>query len=293
MLKHGVMLLGFVLATAAHAADWFAAPDATIGGDGSLEKPWPLQVAFNNPASAIHPGDTLCLRGGTYHGPFISHLNGTADNYITVRSAPREWAIIKDPLNGLLSTNLSSASGRVDNVPVIGSEYWPNGTAGIVGVETMYFYDKQGTNWSIGRGWNGSSVTSHSVGDTIKPNMDFMSQYGSYVMFRDFEITSDLSTNRVVGMSNWLGTGLNLLAGPGNKAVDLIVHNVGHPGIGFWNQRDGGEVNGCIVWGNGIYDNEGTWVRGGGIYAQNDAGLVEIKNNIFFRNFRAGTRLTI
>src|SRR6185503_2082575 len=40
------------------------------------------------------PGDTLCLRGGTYYEAVVSRVAGTAEKPVTVRSFPGELAII-------------------------------------------------------------------------------------------------------------------------------------------------------------------------------------------------------
>lgn len=74
-------------------SEFYVATNGTLDGDGSEARPWDLQTALNQPA-AVQPGDTIWLRGGTYTGPFTSHLTGTADAPIVVRSAPGEWAVI-------------------------------------------------------------------------------------------------------------------------------------------------------------------------------------------------------
>src|SRR5208283_2245068 len=56
-----------------------------------------LQTALNQPPP-VQPGDTIWLRGGTYHAPtsggFVSHLNGTAASPIIVRNYNGERATI-------------------------------------------------------------------------------------------------------------------------------------------------------------------------------------------------------
>lgn len=274
------------------AADWYAAPNASDTGDGSAVNPWPLQVALTQ-TTRVRAGDTLFLRGGTYHGPFVSGLSGQESGYITVRSAAGEWAVVKDPLPGMLATGLSNGQGRVDNVAVLGSQYWPEGTDAIAGAETFHLFNKKGTNWSVIRGWNGTTVTAHDRSEELMPCMDLIRQNGSFVIFRDFEVTSDLSNNRNTGRTHYLGSGLNMVGGVGNKAVNLVIHNVGHPGIGFWNQGAGGEVNGCLIWGNGDYYDDGSWAatRGSAIYSQNAGGMATIKNIISFRNFTTGGKV--
>ena len=77
---------------------FFAAPNGTTSGNGSINNPWDLETAFSQPA-AVQPGDTVYLRGGTYKVPnkvlgFTSKLTGTLGNPIKMMSYPGEWAII-------------------------------------------------------------------------------------------------------------------------------------------------------------------------------------------------------
>lgn len=85
--------------------------------------------------------------------------------------------------------------------------------------------------------------------------------------------------------------GLNL-EGTGDKAINLLIYNNGHPGIGFWEEvGDGGEIYGAIIWGNGLYDADADgWERGSGIYAQNKDGRRLIADTISFRNFSTGMK---
>jgi hypothetical protein len=73
--------------------DFYVAATGSSAGDGSLDNPWDLQTALYQP-SAVHPGDTIWLRGGTYAGKFISSLTGTPSAPIKVRQYPGERAII-------------------------------------------------------------------------------------------------------------------------------------------------------------------------------------------------------
>ncbi|HYG34036.1 MAG TPA: hypothetical protein VEC99_04600, partial [Clostridia bacterium] len=277
------------------ATEWYAAPNASINGNGSFTNPWPLHVALTKVA-VIQPGDVLNLRGGIYRGPcFVSTLSGTPNNYVTVRSYPGEWAVITDGSGWVLRTDLpSSTQGvRFNNVVFEGSEDWPNTSKWLkLGEEYIYVYAKSPPNkWSVDRGQN---AVAHASGEMSYLVGTFLIHKGSYVRFMEFEITATSRTNRVIpiGVSSIdQRNGINFPSnGRGNKAINLIIHNVGHPAIGFWNQGDGGEINGCLLWGNGIYDNDGAWPRGNGVYAQNQEGTVILKNNIVFRNFTFGIK---
>jgi hypothetical protein len=75
------------------AADFYAAPGGTPGGNGSVTNPWDLQTSLSQP-STVHPGDTIWLRGGTYTGAFTSVLTGAPNQPIIVRQYPGERAVL-------------------------------------------------------------------------------------------------------------------------------------------------------------------------------------------------------
>jgi hypothetical protein len=72
---------------------WFAAPNGTKTGDGSISKPWDLKTALAHPA-VVKPGDTIWVRGGTYPGLYDSLLKGTISKPIIVRNYNGERATI-------------------------------------------------------------------------------------------------------------------------------------------------------------------------------------------------------
>ena len=78
---------------ACFAAQYYAAPNGSSSGDGSVSRPWTLSHALSGSAP-IKPGDTLWLRGGTYNGTFTSNLEGSASSPIVVRQMPNERATI-------------------------------------------------------------------------------------------------------------------------------------------------------------------------------------------------------
>src|SRR5205823_7921407 len=77
----------------AYGAHYYAAPAGSSGGDGSISNPWDLGSALSR-TGVIQAGDTLWLRGGTYHGTFTSHFHGTPSSPVIVRQMPGERAII-------------------------------------------------------------------------------------------------------------------------------------------------------------------------------------------------------
>jgi parallel beta-helix repeat protein len=90
-----ILLLTAILLSSlpAAATDFFVSPSGSSSGDGSLANPWDLATALAGPASVL-PGDTIWLRGGTYHGTFTSKLSGTSIAPITVRRFRNERATL-------------------------------------------------------------------------------------------------------------------------------------------------------------------------------------------------------
>ncbi len=115
---------------------------------------------------------------------------------------------------------------------------------------------------------------------------------GTWITLWGLEITNS-STNRDTttgaGEPGARLGGVNLY-GRGARAINLVVHDTGHPAIGFWaGPGDGAEVSGCILWGNGVYDpSVGGAIRGNGTYAQNETGERFVRDNVSFRNWTEG-----
>jgi hypothetical protein len=109
-------LVGLTISALASAAEFYVSPTSSSSGDGSLGRPWGLAIAMAGPA-AVHPGDTIWLRGGTYTIPSGGHilcgLRGTAAAPITVAQYPGERATIdiKGAAQGLFFTNSPNPAG--------------------------------------------------------------------------------------------------------------------------------------------------------------------------------------
>ncbi len=301
VMQHQILWLLTVVTAVSRlsAAQWYAAPNASTGGDGSVGNPWPLPVALTN--TLIQPGDTLNLRGGNYIGPgFVSTLSGTSNNLVTIQSYPGEWAVFTDGDYGILATNLNATVTTDTNDPagIAGLPItYANGKSLIgqilkIDNEFFWIYSKSFTISGAYHAYRAASLTvaaTHTNGTPAYLTGPILTQNGTNVVFRDFEVVPTVFTNRIVGVDpdgtnygNTMPFGINMF-GYGNKAVDLIIHNTAQPGIGFWGQGPQGEVNGCLFWGCGMYDDNGTWIRGSGVYAQGDDGLC--KDNIGFANF--------
>jgi hypothetical protein len=97
-----------VIAAVVHAG-YYAATTGTSTGTGTIGNPWDVRTALNGSNTAVHPGDTIWLRGGSYRGPFTSNLTGTAAAPIVVRQYPGERALI-DGAGSLQDTWVGSGS---------------------------------------------------------------------------------------------------------------------------------------------------------------------------------------
>ena len=75
-------------------AGFFVAPTGTPAGNGSTQRPWDLQYALSGAQGRVRAGDTVWLRGGTYHGAFRTTLDGAAGRWIVFRQYPGERATI-------------------------------------------------------------------------------------------------------------------------------------------------------------------------------------------------------
>jgi PKD repeat protein len=99
-----VAVLALIEATEVSATDFYVSPAGTTStapGTGTVTNPWALQTALAQPA-AVHPGDTIWLRGGTYTGLFTSYLTGTSSLPIVVRQYSGERARLDGNVNPLV-----------------------------------------------------------------------------------------------------------------------------------------------------------------------------------------------
>ena len=198
--KISLLLLALLFQPHLPAATWYAAPSAGSAGDGSVTNPWPLQAALRK-AADIKPGDTLYLRGGTYHGAgFLSTLSGTSNNYVTVRSFPGEWAVITDGAPLSLAEDVGAST---DHARISGGEFLLPAMAVMIGGEMIQIGDNSTVNSTVlNRGWGGTSRTNHAAGSKLVTLGSLVSHAGSYVNFRDFEMTCARATNRIVNGSS-------------------------------------------------------------------------------------------
>ena len=127
------------------AGQFHVTSSGTTGGNGSSGQPWSLQTALNHP-SAVQPGDTIWVHGGTYNGTFLARLKGTASQPIVVRNWKNERATID--------------GGNSNGLPIfiIGGSYtWFWGLEVMSSVTSKV--SAQGTSWPTDIMYGGASET--------------------------------------------------------------------------------------------------------------------------------------
>lgn len=261
------------------ANDWYVSPTVSqnSNGNGSLSSPWDLQTALSHPA-AVQPGDTIWLRGGTYHGHFLSNLNGTSTNYITLSSYPGEWAVI----DGNIYPYVAGAQPPAD------PETLPNdaGEARLTAPN-----DQEETDPAILRVDGGFVKYTNFEVTCLGP----INRLYEYVVDIEGTIIGNCAPNN--GFHKM--SGINHSAGTKNKFINLVVRNVPGVGIGSWKSTADSEIYGCVLYYNGyiaysrLNSCSATLItvlgKGPGIYTQNNTELNRlIKNNFILNNYDSG-----
>ncbi len=81
-----------------YGSSFHVTPQGTAQGNGSYTSPWDLQTALNQP-STVHPGDTIWVHSGVYHGAFTSWLQGSQTSPIVVRGFQQDHVAIEGGIN--------------------------------------------------------------------------------------------------------------------------------------------------------------------------------------------------
>lgn len=267
---------------------FYVAPNGSQSGNGTINSPWDLQTALNQPPTVL-PGSTIYLRGGTYVGKYASRLISLPNAPIVVRSYPGEWA----KLDGYLQTSLGGALPATQgSTVVLATNIRLNDPTSVwIDTELVYLSRRQadGVTWTnCDRGLGGTPIAAHSVGAVVHDDNSALTITGSHTLYRDFEI---MNSNPARSFNfSWgqlapyvRGQGITVF-GPvtGVKLVNLVIHD-NREGIFLGTEADV-EIYGCIIYNNGYVD----WQRGHGldIYALNSgARQKKIRNVIAFNGF--------
>jgi hypothetical protein len=258
---------------------YYAAPDGSPTGAGTIGDPFDLQTAFTNASQTA--SDTLYLRGGTYYAKFVSSLNGG-----TVRSYPGEWAVI----DGYIGTTLVGAINSTQTTITVAdsSKLLPTGGTGEIAIdgEIMVFGQKSGNDIThLYRGATGSNspgAEAHANGSPVIQAGPQLWVTGTNTIYRDFEIKNS-HTERDANVSAFYARGTGLfVTGGGNSFINMIVHDNGL-GIFTGSATNNTLLYGLLVFNNG--DEQGGYGRGHGIYLENASGYSRLYETIVLNSF--------
>jgi len=110
-----IFFIIFLITNPLFASSFYVSSNAIITGTGSFSNPWTFQTALNHP-SALHPGDTVWLKGGIYTNTFDAQTsfscktNGTLNAPIIFRNYNNERVTIDGQLLYSLYLGLGTCS---------------------------------------------------------------------------------------------------------------------------------------------------------------------------------------
>lgn len=272
--------------TGSFTCDYYASTAGTPSGSGTSASPWDLKTALKK-NTVVVTGTTLCLRGGTYVGKYMSTLNGG-----TVRSAPGEWARI----DGYQTITLSTALDTVQTTFTLSdSSALLSGSSDdiSIGGEIIKTYTKSGNNVTSSlRGASGSlnGPEPHAAGSIAVVAGTQLTIYGTNTIYRDFEVTNSRPgrDGNIENQNLARGNGISVVS-DGNKLVNLIVHD-NLSGITTSSSSSNTEIYGCLSYNNGMHKNNGGVEDGygHGFYLENKAGYSRVYEDIVLNNFNLG-----
>jgi hypothetical protein len=264
---------------------FYAAPGGKSTGDGSINNPWDLQTALNQPL-VVGQGSTIYLRGGAYVGKYTSNLSGGQNAPITVQSYPGEWAKI----DGYLTTTLSAAmTATQTNIALTNAGGFQNGCGVRIDNETMLLNNKSGNTFTDvlrAAGGTTGSAAAHSAGTAVILAGSVLNIYGSYTIYRNIEVMdSDPTRVDLVNSPSTLiaetGDGI-AVRGAGVQIINCIVHDT-QEGITAWSQAPNSVIYGNVIYNVGITCSDRT--HGHGLYQENTSGTRLIQDNIVLNSF--------
>ena len=225
------------LAMPAAGAEFFVAPTGTDSGNGTKESPWSLKKAFS-PPTAVKPGDTIWLRGGTYTGSFMSRLKGLPNKPIVVRQYPSEHVIFDN-----------AGTGNMPSLDVRGLYTW--------------FWGFEVTNSSTDRGSAAGDVDRgagvHLLGRGTKLINLVVHDTGQGVLSTDAAPDAEINGclfyyNGEDGPDRGHGHGIYVQNGDGNKrVVDNVIFD--QFGWGIHAYTEGGTLYNLHFEGNTSFNN--------------------------------------
>jgi hypothetical protein len=240
---------------------WFVSPSGSFSGNGSIGSPWSLKRLFGGdpgfggvgPPAAIHPGDNICMRAGTYTGIFQTILAGSNGNQITIQPYPGERVIVD---------SATAATGTIYSGLIIGSE---GNQFGYVTLRDLEITDSYSANRQDARpdgvyikapGVKLINNIIHDVGNGIFHNTSANDSelYGNVI----YNVGWDDRTNGLMQG----GTGHGLYAANSSGFL-RVYHNIIATSLGYgfhFYSAGGGELKNLDVQDN-VSLNNGYWTR--------------------------------
>ncbi len=280
----------------------------TPQGTGSLTQPWDLQTALDKPSSLV-TGKSICLRGGTYRGGYLSNISGAAAAPVKLRSAPGEWA----KFDGFLKTTLAKPFLASDTSITLSADVFPHrlpehavdvlvswqpgATATAPGDVSLY--EEMQLRNPVSNGDGTITYTQilfrynpkdHPAGHSVVLGESSLSVRGAHTWVMDLEFMSSDPTRLldVGGVYQGKSRGGIELHGAYAKLINSVFHDSSQ--IGFWAGSVGGEIHGVLSYNNGWLDP----VRGHGhgMYMQNPSTAVDkhVRNSMVFWNSATGMK---
>jgi hypothetical protein len=276
---------------------FFVAPNAQPTGDGSLAKPWTLTAALT---SHLPAGSTVCLRGGTYTGKFLSTVSGTSAAPVTFKSYPGEWAVLDGYVHSTLTAAINATQTTITVADATGLD--PGDYLYVVdpgslppNEEQIKLGIKSGNTFAnCVRGASGTTARSHAANATLTKGGSVLRIEGGDVIFRNLEVlNSDPSRTRADSntQNGPHDKSSVLLYAPRVKLINLIIHDLEN-GILSNSASIDSTIYGCLIFNNG-YESQSTPDRylGHGLYLQNPSGYKLIRHSVIWNNFFFGAQL--
>jgi hypothetical protein len=271
------------------------AVNGSSSGNGSINNPWDLQTALNQPSS-VQPGATIYLRGGIYRGKFVSQLSGSQSAPIVVRSYPGEWAVLDGYKTVTITNALSSPSVtqatfnsndgiRVGTTLMVLEPSEPDPYE-LEGFTVTGFVS--GTTWNLHRG----DPHPHAAGATAVFMGHNLQVQGSDTRFISLEVRNS-DPVRIAPTPNSQvcphQRGSLDVRGERIKIINCVIHDM-ELGVSAFSSSYELEVYGSIIYNNGCV--AGGVFNGHGLYAVNDvlSRPKLITNSIVFNNFADGIK---
>ncbi len=256
---------------------FYVTTGGSSSGDGSMSHPWSLAYALSQPA-ALHPGDTIWVRGGTYSGSFTASLKGSSSAPITVRAYPGERATLRNA-NDLV-------------VDIYGCQYVNFWGLEIAGSETSRDSATYPSTYGV-RVNQGVSSSNVKFINMVVHDVQAMG-FGWWQALTNSEIYGSLIYFNGTGKLDH-GVYVHNVSGTKYLTNNLIFDNASHGIHGYAETADKG-LNNLVLEGNTLFDNGslgGTFKRNillGGLTPANNP---VIRNNHTYYPGSAGESLNL